>query len=100
MTLGYKYFRNKWIQLCILTVGLGAFVWAAEKGEAKVEPGVVPLVVSIAVVGHLGLITLMVRAKKKEEQEKQAVLTTILTGKSTTEEGRSKRPENNARDVT
>ena len=37
----------------------------------------------MAVAGHVALVTMMLRARKKETQEKQALLNAILTGKST-----------------
>jgi len=61
----YKRYRATWIMLCILTVGLGAFLWAYFHGEAKAEPGVVPLVIGLAVAGHTILLLLMYRTKPR-----------------------------------
>ena len=35
MSLGSKFYRDSWIKLSILTVGLGVFLWAFAQGEAK-----------------------------------------------------------------
>lgn len=74
MPLGYKFYRDSWIKLSILSVGLGAFLWAYAHGEAKAEPGVVSLVITLAVVGHAALLTLMFRAKRKEAEAAHAAL--------------------------
>ena len=78
MALGYKFYRDSWIKLALLTVGLGAMLWGIANGETRAEPGVVPLIIGIAVAGHAFLLIMMFRAKKKEAAERQAALLATL----------------------
>ena len=80
MSLTYKYYRSSWIKLAILTIGLSAFLWEYSQGRAQVEEGVVPLIIGIAIAGHALLITMMIRARKRETEEKRILLDAIIYG--------------------
>jgi hypothetical protein len=82
VALTYKYYRDSWIKLAILTIALSAFFWEYSQGRAQAEDGVVPLIFGIAILGHAFLIIMMIRAKKAEAEAKRILLDTIIYGSS------------------
>ena len=71
MKLGYKYFRNNLIKLMILSVPILYVLWEHLHGNGNPndEPGALILLAGLIVVGNVGLLILMIRAKHKEQAE-------------------------------
>jgi hypothetical protein len=71
MKLGYKYYRNNFIKLTILSVALLPVFWTHFRGTGnpKDEPGALILLAVIMVVGNGGLLIAMRRAKRREQAE-------------------------------
>ena len=71
MKLGYKYYRNNLIKLAILSVGCVGIFWdeLRGKGHPDNEPAALILIVVIMVVGNVGLLIAMCRAKRREKAE-------------------------------
>ena len=71
MTIGYKYFRNNFIKLAILSVACLGMFWdhLRGKGNPKDEPAALILIAVLMVVGNVGLFIAMRRAKRREQAE-------------------------------
>ena len=71
MKLPYKYFRNNFIKLAILSVALIPVLWAHLQGTGnpKDEPRALILIAVLGVVGNAGLFIAMRRAKRREQAE-------------------------------
>jgi hypothetical protein len=71
MKLGYKYYRNNFIKLAILSVAIIPVFWAHihGTGNPKDEPGALILLAVLMVVGNVGLFIAMRRAKRREQAE-------------------------------
>jgi hypothetical protein len=71
MKLGYTYYRDKLIELAILSVAGLAMFWDKlhGRGQPDDEPAALILIAIITVVGNLGLFIAMRRAKRREQAE-------------------------------
>src|ERR1051326_1956184 len=69
MKLGYKYYRNSFIKLIILSVaGIGIFWdYFTGRGHPDTQPGALILIAVIMVVGNVWLFIAMRRAKRREQ---------------------------------
>ena len=69
MKLGYKYYRNNFIKLIILSVACIGIFWDyfTGRGHPDTEPGALILVAVIMVVGNVWLFIAMRRAKRREQ---------------------------------
>ncbi len=68
MKLGYKYYRNSFIKLIILSVACIGIFWDyfTGRGHPDTEPGALILSAVIMVVGNVWLFIAMRRAKRRE----------------------------------
>ncbi len=71
MKLGYKYYRNRLIEVVILSVGCIGVFWDEfhGKGHPENEPDALILIAVLIVVGNTGLFIAMRRAKHSEGME-------------------------------
>ena len=71
MKLGYKYYRNSFIKLAILSVACVGIFWDyfTGRGHPDSEPGAFILIAVLVVVGNVGLFIAMRRAKRKEQDQ-------------------------------
>jgi len=69
MKLGYKYYRNNFIKLIILSVACIGIFWDyfTGRGHPDTEPGALILIAVIMVVGNVWLFIAMRRAKRREQ---------------------------------
>jgi hypothetical protein len=74
MKLGYKFYRNNLIKLAILSVGCLGIFWdhLHGKGNPQDEPGALILIAVLIVVGNVGLLIAMLRAKRREQAQQRA----------------------------
>lgn len=71
MKLGYKYYRNNFIKLAILSVAILPVFWAHlhGKGNPNDEPAALILLAVLMVVGNAGLFIAMRIAKRREQAQ-------------------------------
>ena len=71
MKLGYKYYRNSFIKLAILSVACVSIFWDyfTGRGHPDTEPGALILIAVLVVAGNVGLFIAMRRAKRREQAE-------------------------------
>jgi len=80
MKLSYKFYRDNFIKLAILSIGCVGIFWDWFHGQSKEQPGVVTWMAVLMVVGNIGLFFAMRRAKRREDAEKLRVLTVSSGG--------------------
>jgi hypothetical protein len=71
MKLGYKYYRNSFIKLAILSVACVGIFWDyfTGRGHPDTEPGALILIAVLVVAGDVGLFIAMRRAKRREQDQ-------------------------------
>lgn len=69
MKLGYKYYRNSFIKLAILSVACVGIFWDyfTGRGHPDTEPGALILIAVLVIAGNVGLFIAMRRAKRREQ---------------------------------
>lgn len=74
MRLGFRYYRNNFIKLAILSGASFGIFWDyfTGRGHSDTEPGALILIAVLIVAGNVGLFIAMRRAKKREQAERAA----------------------------
>ncbi len=79
MKLGYRYYRNNFIKLAILSVASFGIFWDyfTGRGHPDTEPGALILIAVLIVAGNVGLFIAMRRAKRREQAERAAQIARV-----------------------
>ena len=83
MRLGYTFYRNKLIQVAILSIACIGIFWDYFTGSGRpdTQSGVLILIAALIIVGNGGLFIAMRRAKRREQAEISDVASPVVRNK-------------------
>jgi hypothetical protein len=73
----YRVFRTYWLIVCAASVFTAFFFYEYFQGRAKAEVGALWLMGGLNVGGHTLLLPAMIRARRREEQNRRNILETL-----------------------